>query len=387
MYLRRPAIIMKRISLIYLVWVTLLILGLLSSSIHASETIKVAAIFAKTGEAATPNLMYFYSARFAVEEINKKGGLLGKPIALIEIDNQSTALGSKTAAEQAVKDGVTAVIGGSRSSHALAMAPVLQAAKTPMISPSATILELTRVGDYIFRACFVDEFQGAVMATFAIRDLKAKTAVVLTNTGNKYSMDLAKVFAQQFKKTGGKILLEGEYLEDVTDFRALVEQVSQLKPKVVFIPGYSKDTGYIMKTAAEMGIKLHYLGGDGWSEEMIYQYAGDAVNGNYCCSNWNKDNPDKLSLRFVEVFEKSYGRIVAVSPALTYDAFMLLADAIRRANSLDQAKIRKALASTRGFRGVTGEITYDTHRNPVNKPAVILKYEKGATVYVKTIKP
>ena len=142
------------------------------------------------------NLTYFYAARFAVEEINKKGGLLGKPIELIEIDNQSTALGSKAAAEQAVKDGVTAVIGGSRSSHALAMAPVLQAAKIPMISPSATILELTRTGDYIFRACFVDDFQGAVMATFAIRDLKAKTAVVLTNTGNKYSMDLAKMFVQ-----------------------------------------------------------------------------------------------------------------------------------------------------------------------------------------------
>ncbi|MCK7505107.1 MAG: ABC transporter substrate-binding protein [Desulfobacterales bacterium] len=168
--------------------------------------------------------MYFYAARFAVEEINKKGGLLGKSLELIEIDNQSTALGSKAAAEQAVKNGASAIIGGSRSSYALAMAPVLQAAKVPMISPTATIPELTLTGDCIFRVCFVDDFQGAVMAAFAIRDLKAKTAVVLTNTGNKYSMNLAKVFVQQYKKDGGKILMEGEYLEDVTDFRALLER-------------------------------------------------------------------------------------------------------------------------------------------------------------------
>jgi branched-chain amino acid transport system substrate-binding protein len=387
MYPRRPEIIMKRISLIYLVWVTLLILGLLSPAIHAAETIKVAAIFAKTGDAATPNLMFFYAARFAVEKINKKGGLLGKQLELMEIDNQSTALGSKAAAEQAVKDGVSAVIGASRSSYALAMAPALQAAKIPMISPTATIPEFTLTGDYIFRACFVDDFQGAVMAAFAIRDLKAQSAVVLTNTGNKYSMGLAKVFVQQYKKDGGKILMEGEYLENVTDFRALLEQVRHLNPQVVFIPGYSKDTGFIMKTASEMGIKLHYLGGDGWSEEMIYQYAGDAVEESYCCSHWNKDNPDKLSRWFVESFERSYGRIVSYTPSLTYDAFMLLANAIKRANSIDTAKIREALAATKGFKGVTGEITYDGNRNPVNKPAVILKYGKKTIVYVKTIKP
>jgi branched-chain amino acid transport system substrate-binding protein len=378
---------MKRISIVSFVWTAILFLGMLSPAIHAAETIKVAAIFAKTGDAATPNIIYFYGARFAVDEINKKGGLLGRLLELFEIDNQSTALGSKAAAEQAVKDGMTAVIGGSRSSYALAMAPVLQAAKIPMISPTATIPELTLTGDNIFRACFVDDFQGAVMAAFAIRDLKAKTAVVLTNTGNKYSMGLAKVFVQQYKKASGKILMECEYLEAVTDFRALLKQVQQLNPKVVFIPGYSKDTGFIMKTASEMGIKLHYLGGDGWSEEMIYQYAGDAVEGSYCCSHWNKDSPDKLSRRFVESFEGSYGRIVSYTPSLTYDAFMLLANAIKRANSIDPAKIREALAATKGFKSVTGEITYDGNRNPVNKPAVILKYEKKTMVYVKTIKP
>jgi branched-chain amino acid transport system substrate-binding protein len=363
MYPGRPENNMKRISFISLVWLTLFILGLSSPAINAAETIKVAAIFAKTGDAATPNLMYFYGVRFAADEINKKGGLLGKPVEIVEIDSQSTALGSKAAAEQAVRDKVTVVIGGARSSFALAMAPVLQAAKIPMISPTATIPEFTLTGDYIFRTCFVDDFQGAVMASFALSDLRAQTAVVLTNTGNKYSMGLARMFIQKYRNSGGKILMEGEYLEDVTDFHALLEQVRKLNPKVVFIPGYSKDTGFIIKTAAEMGIKLHYLGGDGWGEEMIYQHAGDAVEGSYSCSNWNKNNPDKLSRRFVESFEKSYGRIVSFSTAQTYDSFLLLADASKRADSPDQAKIRDALASTRRFRGVTGEITFDGNRN------------------------
>lgn len=353
----------------------------------ASETIKVAAIFAKSGDALTGNTLIFNGLRFAIAEINNKGGLLGKTVELIEIDNQSTALGSKAAAEKAVKEGVRAVIGGARSSHAMAMAPVLQAAHIPMISPSATTPELTGVGDYIFRACLIDDFQGKIMATFAIRDQNAGTAVVLTNTGNKYSIGLAKVFIENYRKAGGEILMEGEYLENVTDFPALLSKVRVLAPKVVFIPGYAQDTGFIMKTAGEMGIKLQYMGGDGWSEDLLYHYAGDAVEGSYTCSNWNKSNSDVLSRWFVEAFEKSYGRITSFAIPLAYDAFALLADAITRANSCDPPKIREALAATRGFKGVTGDITFDENRNPLNKSAVILKYEKNATVYFKTFQP
>ena len=376
-----------KIFTLYTFCVIFLIMLLLTPVIHASETIKVAVIFAKTGEAAAPNILYFYSARFAVDEINRKGGLLGKPVELIEIDSQSTALGSKAAAEQAVKEGVTAVVGGSRSSFAMSMAPVLQAAHIPMISPTATIKELTLTGDYIFRVCLVDDFQGEVMATFAIKDLKAKTAVVLTNTGNKYSMGLAKVFMEKYVKAGGKVLMEGEYLENVTDFPALLARVKQLNPQAVFIPGYSKDAGFIINTAKEMGIRTQFLGGDGWSEEQICQYAGNAVEGSYSCSYWNKHNPDKFYRKSMENFEKDYGRITSQAVPLTYDSFMLLADAIRRANSFDPAKIRDALASTKGFKGVSGDITFDGNGNPKNKSAVILKYKKGTTVYVKTFKP
>ncbi len=377
---------MKR-TLVLLGWAAIFLLALSPPAVQPADTVRVAAIFAKTGEAATPNLNYFYGARMAMDEINRKGGLLGRSVELIEIDSQSTALGSKAAAEQAVKQKVTAVIGGARSSFALAMAPVLQSACIPMISPTATIPELTLTGDYIFRTCFMDDFQGAVMATFALKDLGAKTAVVLTNTGNRYSMGLASMFIEHYRKAGGKVLLEGEYLEDITDFKALLDQVRRLNPSVVFIPGYGRDTGVIMKTASEMGVKLQYLGGDGWGDDLMYQYADNAVEGSYCCSIWNRNNPDRSSRQFVETFEKSHGRIMSFSPPLTYDSFMLLADAVRRANTSDRAKIRNALASTMAFKGVTGEITFDENRNPRKRQAVILKYEKGTTRYVKTINP
>ncbi|HOS97435.1 MAG TPA: ABC transporter substrate-binding protein [Deltaproteobacteria bacterium] len=374
-------------TLVLLAWAAGFLLAFPAPTVHAADTVRVAAIFAKTGDAAAPNLMYFYGARMAVDEINRGGGLLGSAVELVEIDSQSTALGSKAAAEQAVRQKVTAVIGGARSSDALAMAPVLQAAHIPMISPTATIPEFTLIGEYIFRACFVDDFQGAVMAAFALRDLRARTAVVLTNTGNKYSMALARTFIEKYSGGGGKVLMEGEYLEGVTDFKALLERVRRLYPEVVFIPGYCKDAGFIMKTAAEMGMKLHYLGGDGWNGDMISQYAGDAVEGSYSCSYWHRNSPDSQSSRFANDFEAIYGRILSPSPALTYDAFMLLAHAIQHAYSSDPKKIRDALASTRNFQGITGEITFDRDRNPVNKAVVILRHLKGSTVYVKTFRP
>lgn len=366
----------------------LLLVGLcLHPPLVQAEPLKIAVIFAKTGEAAASNALAFYGARFAVNEINDKGGLLGRRIELIEIDNQSTALGSKAAAEKAVKDGVTAVIGGIRSSYALAMAPVLQEAGIPMISPTATTPDLPRIGNYIFRVCYADDFQGAVMAAFAIRDLHVRSAVILTNTGNQYSPGLAKVFSKRFQLEGGTILWEGEYLEGVTDFKDLLRKMQHLRPDVVFIPGYHTDAGTLIKTARELNIKTVFLGGDGWNEEQIYQYTGEAVEGSYTCTHWNRNSPEKKSRTFVEGFEKSYGRITTPTPPLTYDACMLLADAIARAKSLDRAKIRDALAATKGFKGITGNITLDASRTPLSKPAVILKYEKTQMVYIKTIKP
>jgi branched-chain amino acid transport system substrate-binding protein len=367
--------------------VMLLAVFMNSVSAYGAEPVRIAAIFAKTGSAVVvPGIRTEFSAvHLAVKELNAKGGLLGHPIEVLEFDNQSTALGSKQAAGEAVKAKVIAVIGATRSSHSLGMAPVLQTAGILMISPISTNPQVTLMGDYIFRVCFIDDFQGEVMAAFAIKDLKAKKAVVLTNTGEQFSLSLSRLFMERFKKLGGQILWEGDYLGSATNFEEQLKKVHLVKPDACFVPGYDTDTGFIIKQAREMGISATFMSGDGVSES-IYKYAEGFADGIYYTSHWHPENTDKRSRLFVHAYEKDYGKIVEAAPALTYDAVMLLADAAKRAKSIDPAKIRDALAATKGFKGVTGEITFDQNRNPLNKSAVILKFEKGKSLYVKTIR-
>ncbi len=265
------------------------------------------------------------------------------------------------------------------------MAPVLQEARIPMISPNSTNPQVTQVGDYIFRVCFIDSFQGASMADFAIRDLKANTAVVLTNTGDKYSMELAEVFIERFQTQGKNILWEGDYQGEATDFTSQLEHVKRVNPDVVFVPGYYRDSGYIIKQARNMGIMVPFLGGDGWGEGM-YDYGGTAIHGNYFSSHWHQDSPYPRSREFVKNYIDHYGEIENVGVPLAYDAVMLLADAIRRANSLEPQRIRNALATTANFQGVTGVISFDENRNPV-KSVVILKFGKDKPEFVKMIEP
>lgn len=378
---------MKRKRNFFVPWSVVLLWVLLSSPLHAADAIKIAAIFPVTGQSEVDYGLrpHFSAIRLAVRQLNEGGGLLGHPIEILEFGEQGTALGAKQAALEAIEAKAVAVIGATRSSHSLAMAPILQAAAVPMITPVSTNPEVTLVGDYIFRVCFIDDFQGEVMATFATKELQAQTAVVLTNTSQKFSLSLAGLFIEKFKKMGGKILWEGDYLGDAVNFAEQLVKVKELNPDVCFVPGYDTDTGFIVKQSREMGIKSVFLSGDGLQE--LYKYAGNAAAGTYFVSHWHQESQDTTSQQFVKIYQKDSPTNIDPIAALSYDAVMLLADAVRRANSPEPAKIRAALAETRGFKGVTGEITFDENRNPLNKSAVILKYEKGATVYYKTFQP
>jgi len=356
---------------------------------QAAEPVKIAAIFAKTGEAVVVRggvRPEFAAMGIAVGELNQGGGLLGHPIEVLEYDNKSSALGAKLAAEEAVKAGVIAVIGATRSSHSLGMAPVLEAAGIPMISPISTNPQLTQIGEYIFRACFIDDFQGEVMATFAIRDLQAKTAVVLTNTSEKFSLGLSALFIEKFGKLGGTRLWEGDYLGDTVDFSAQIGKLQQLAPDVCFVPGYDNDVGYLLKQSRERGLKTVFLSGDGLTHDL-YKYAGAAASGTYVVDHWHLRSETPQSARFKELYAKIAAPAIDSAAPLTYDAVMLLADAVGRAKSLAPREIRKALAETRDFQGATGAISFDAHRNPANKSAVILRFGESATHYVKTIHP
>ena len=351
-----------------------------------NETIKIAVILGITGlsEAERVNNYQYETIKFAIEEVNTKGGVLGKKIEILFFDNKSTGLGSKIAAQKAIDAGVIAVIGPAWSSTALGSAPVLQKAKIPMVATTATNPKVTLVGDYIFRACFIDSFQGKVMANFAINDLKAKSAVILTNVGNQYSTDLAEFFIMNFQKFGGKVLWEGDYSASATDFRLQLEKTKDLNPDIIYVPGYLRDSGFIIKQARKMGISVPFFGGDGWGSSM-FNYGGDYVSGNFYSESWHVDDTREESTSFVKRFEKKYGKVMTTP--LAYDAMMLIVDAIKRANSTDPQKIQQALAQTKNFAGTTGNITFDKNGDPIDKSAVILKLENRKAEYVKTIRP
>lgn len=353
----------------------------------ANEPIKIAAIFPKTGDTIF-NLEedpHFRAVGFAVEELNRKGGLLGRPLVVSEYDNQSSGIGSKKAAERAVQDGVIAVIGSGWSSHSLAIAPVLQAAKIIMISPDSTHPDVTRNRDYVFRVGFIDSFQGALLANFATNSLHAKTAIVLTNIHETYCIELSKHFIESFSKNGGEIVWQADYDKEPSDIGLLVENLTATHADIILLPGTDRDSSLIIKKSREMGLSTTFLGGDAWGDRM-YSYAGTTIEGSYFSSHWHKDKNDPKSRDFVKAFSSKHGVIPEAEAALTYDAVMLLADAVKRAGSLDGPLIQGALAATANYEGVTGVISMDEHGDPM-KPGVILQYREETSVYIDSVTP
>jgi branched-chain amino acid transport system substrate-binding protein len=353
---------------------------------YANEPVKVAAIFSLTGIAAKHNAPLIPMLQLGIEEINETGGLLGRPLELILLDNQSTPIGSNLAAKQAVRQNVTAVIGAHWSSHSLSAAPVLQEAGIPMISPGSTNPDVTLVGDYIFRVCFLDSFQGQAMARFARTVTMARTAIVLKNIDETYSLMLGEYFTKAFLAAEGKIAWEGAYRGKAVDFSKILDNIDMLKPDVVYVPGYTRDSGLLISQAKLKGIKTTFMGGDAWDE--IYDIAGDAVDGSYQTAPWHPEVPFERSRHLKERFRQKFGSAIQnYSAPLAYDAIMLLKDAIERAGNLDRVKIRQALADTTDFKGATGAIRFDANGDPLNKAVIILKLQDGVSHYVAAAKP
>ncbi len=348
-----------------------------------SEYIKIAAIYAKSGEAAEDNLELFEAVRYAVDEFNSSGGLHGSMIKLLEYDNHSTPIQSKLAAKQAVKDGVVAVIGASWSSHSLAMAPYLQQMKIPMISPDSTHPDVTRTGDYIFRACFTDAFQGASLARFARQTLKAGSAVIVQNITSDYSMGLSEHFKDEFEHRGGRVAAILNYKFQQTDFTQILNHVRQLNPDILFVPGHA-ESGFIVRQAQSLGIRAIMLGGDGWPYRQFYANGGQDLQLGYYSAHWNKELSFPKTLEFIEKYKKIYE--VTDFAAIAYDAATILFDAIRRAGSAEPRAIRDALAATREFQGVTGPISFDREGNP-QKQVIIMKIINGRPSLYMTVRP
>ena len=370
--------------------------GAATSGKAEAATIKIGEYASLTGPTATFGQSSHKGLQLAIDEVNAAGGVLGKQIELITEDDQSKPEEARTAVLKLIRqDDVVAVLGEMASSRSLAAAPEAQRAKIPMISPGSTNPQVTKVGDYIFRVCFIDPFQGGTMARFAVEDLNATNAAVLVDVKNDYSVGLAEFFVKKFQDLGGTILAQESYTEGDTDFRAQLTKIRELKPEVMFIPGYYTEVGLIAQQARELGIDVPLLGGDAWDSPVTLEIGKEAVNNSYFSNHYSADDPDPTVQDFIRKFEETYGETAGADGSkkkpdamavLGYDAGKLIADAVKRAGSAEPAAIRDAIAATKGFPGVTGSITINAERN-AEKPIVILKIEDQQIKFVKRIEP
>ena len=352
-----------------------------------SESILIGEYASLTGKEATYGQASHKGALLAVEEINAGGGVLGRKFELLTEDTQSKSGESATVVKKLIsRDKVDAVIGEVASSRSLEAAPVCQNAQVPMISPSSTAPEVTAQGDYIFRVCFIDPFQGTVMARFVKDTLKLRKVALLTSVSSAYSVGLAKYFKERFTADGGTVALEQRYSEGEKDFRAQLTAIKAAGVDGLFVPGYYAEAGLICRQARELGLNVPIFGGDGWESPELMEIGGRAVEGTHFVTHYSPENSDPAVAAFNQRFQKRWGNMSDTLTGLGYDAVMMLADAMKRAGTTDKSKVRDALAATKNFKGVTGMITLDAQRNPT-KSAVVLQVRDGKFQFVASINP
>lgn len=342
-----------------------------------------------TGSEAMFGVQTQHGIELAVKEINAAGGVKGRKIKVIVYDDQSKPEEARSAVTRLiVQDKVHLVLGEVASTNSLQMAPVCQQNQVPMITPSSTNPKVTEIGDYIFRVCFIDPFQGEVMAKFAREHLKLAKVAVFKDVRCDYCIGLAEYFTAKFKALGGQVVLAESYSKGDSDFRAQLTKIRGAKPDGVFVPGYYNDVGLVAKQARQLGLKATLLGGDGWEPpEKLYELGGSAIDGSYYSTHYSTDDPTPRVRQFIEAYRSAYGgEAPSGLAALGYDAARVAAAAVARAKDLTGPSLRDAIAATRDFDGVTGKISLDAKRNAV-KPAVVLKLEGGKTTYVTTLAP
>lgn len=356
------------------------------SSVGA-DTIPVGEFASLTGKEAAFGQSSHKGTELAVEEINKAGGVLGKKLRLITEDTQSKQGESATGVRKLIsKDKVIAVLGEVASGRSLEGASVCQPGKIPMISPSSTNPRVTQAGDYIFRVCFTDDFQGKVLAKFGGATLKLKNVAVLSDATAPYSQGLAEYFAKYFTGSGGKIAVQREYNGGDKDFRAQLTAIRSANADGIFVPGYYTDVGLIVAQARQLGMEMPLFGGDGWEAPQLYEIGGEALKNTYYTTHFYFESTEPKVQEFVKAYKAKYNENPDAMAALGYDSVFILVEAIKRAGGTESAKLRDALAATRDFDGVTGKTTIDAERN-ASKAAVILTLQDKAFKLLETVSP
>ena len=353
----------------------------------AGEPVKIGFFMSITGRDASFGEAALRGARLAIDDLNAAGGILGRPARLLVEDNRSLPGESATAVKKLIgRDRVVALVGECASSRTLEAAPVAQAAGVPLVTPASTNPRVTAVGDCIFRVCFADPFQGAVLATYAWKNLGLRRAALLVDASAPYSVGLADVFAKTFSALGGEIVATQKYSGGDKDFRAQLTAIRGTGADAIFLPGYYVEAGLAARQARELGLKATLLGGDGFEAPQLLEIGGAALEGTVYSTHYSAESPDPASRRFVAAYTARHGAAPVGLAALTYDSVQLIADAARRAGSTDRAALKMALAGTRDFPGVTGRTTLDENRD-AQKDAAIIAVRGGRLVFVETVRP
>jgi branched-chain amino acid transport system substrate-binding protein len=365
---------------------SLVLAGAFVSCGGGSKYVTVGAVGPVTGAAATFGISTKNGDQLAVDEWNAKGGVLGKQIKEVFADDKGDpAEGATVYTKLIQQDKVCAIVGTVMSKVSLAGAPICQAAKIPMVATASTNPKVTEVGDYIFRACFIDPFQGTVGANFAYNNLKARKAALIYDLGNDYTKGLAEFFKAQFIKLGGKIVADEGHDTGITDFKAQLTRIVQAKPDIIYNPDYYNDVALIAKQARELGFKGPLMGGDGWDSPDLVKIGGSAVEGCYFTNHYSKDDTRPVVQDFVKRYQAKFNEVPDALAVLAYDAMGLTLNAIKTAGSTKGPAIRDALAAS-DYNGVTGEIKFDANRNPI-KSAVIIEIKNGQQQFVTTVAP
>lgn len=349
--------------------------------------IKVGLYGSLTGSQSTFGQSTEKGVKLAVDKINAAGGVNGRKIEIVSYDSMGKPQEAGNAVTRLIEsEKVVAVLGEVASSLSIAGGRVAQAKRVPMITPASTNPSVTQIGEYVSRVCFIDPFQGYVMAKFAREELDIDQVAVLFDQSQAYSKGLKDDFSRAFKSMGGIIVSEQAYSTGDTDFSAQLTSIRNAKPQAIFLPGYYNDVGNIALQARRLGITAPFLGSDGWTSDKLTEIAGDALNGSFYSDHTSPDDPRAELQAFRNEFRARYNESPDSMAALGYDAALVLADALKRAGTTSGPELARAIADTKDFPGVTGVITIDKDRN-ARKSAVVLEIKNRVPVFRSTIEP
>jgi len=370
-----------------------------------SNEIVVGVYGSLTGGTATFGVSTKNGSELFLDNLNAAGGIGGAKIRSVVEDDQSRPEEAATAVTKLIdQNGVIAVLGEVASSRSMAAAPICQQAGVPMISPSSTNPKVTELGDYIFRVCFIDPFQGQMIAKFAKNTLNLSKAAILRDNKNDYSVGLAQYFSEAYQAMGGTIVATQDYSEGDQEFKAQLTALKAKKPQFILVPGYYTEVGLIARQARELGIDVPLLGGDGWVSEKLLEIGQDALNGCYFVNHFYDKDPNPAIQKFVTDYTTRYKATPDGLAALAYDAAGVLSAALQKLHDEDpkafdalkgprndaqkaaRAKLRDLIAATKDYPGVTGRISLDAKRNAV-KPAVFIGIKDRQYQFVAAVEP